>query len=89
MAKRRPTLTLVEMERELGYKINSLNYPDDGVQRFYSDLRPVPNSLYERTKKEFEEHENQKFRKEDETISEKVLPEFGVSQVSQPLCSSS
>ena len=56
MAKRKPTLTLVEMERKPGYEIDSLNYPDDGVKRFYSDLRPVPNSVYERTKKGFEEH---------------------------------
>lgn len=85
MAKRKPTLTLVEMERKLGYKIDSLNYPDEGVKRFYSDLRPVPNSVYERTKKEFKEHEKQRFCKEDETISEKVFPDFGVPQVSQPL----
>ena len=76
MAKRKPTLTLVEMERKLGYEIDSLNYPDDGVKRFYSDLRPVPNSVYERTKREFEEHENPQLRD---------LPEFGVSQVCQPL----
>jgi hypothetical protein len=85
MAKRKPTFTLVEMERKLGYKIDSLNYPDDGVKRFYSDLRPVPDSVYERTKKEFEEHEKQRFCNEDEAISEKVLLDFGVSQVSQPL----
>jgi hypothetical protein len=85
IAKRKPTLTLVEMERKLGYKIDSLNYPDEGVKRFYSDLRPVPSSVYERTRKEFKEHEERRFCKEDETILEKVLPDFGVPQVSQPL----
>lgn len=85
MAKCKPTLTLEEIERKLGYQIGSLNYPDEGVKRFYSDLRPVPRSVYERSKKEFEEYERRRFCKEDETISEKVLPDFGVPQVSQPL----
>jgi hypothetical protein len=47
MAKRKPTLTLMEMERKLGYNINSLNYPDEGVNCFYSDLRPVPQCIYD------------------------------------------
>ena len=84
MAKRKPTLTLTEMEKKLGYKIDSLNYPDDGVNRFYSDLTPVPNSVYERTKREFEEHEKQRFLKQDETVSEEVFLDRGVPQVSQP-----
>ena len=81
MAKRKPTLTFMEMERKLGYKIDSLNYPDEAVKRFYSDLRPVPSSVYERIKTELEEHEKQRFRKKYETTSEKVLPEFGAPQV--------
>ncbi len=85
MAKRKPILTLEEMERTLGYKIDSSNYPDEGLKRFYSDLRPVPNSVYGRTEKEFEEHEKQRSFDEDKIISEKVLPDFGVPQVSQPL----
>jgi len=78
MAKRKPTFTLVDMERKLRYEIDSSSYADKNVKRFYSDLAPVPNSVYERTKKEFEEHEKQAFHKAYETVSEKVLPEFGV-----------
>jgi hypothetical protein len=82
MAKRKPTLTLMEMESKLGYKIDSLKYPDEGVKRFYSDLRPIPQSVYERTQREFEELQKQKSCKEDEAILESVLPEFGVPRVS-------
>ena len=57
MAKRKPTPTLMEMERKLGYKVDDFNYEDERGRRFYSDLRPVPSGVYERTKKEFEEHE--------------------------------
>ena len=85
MAKRKPILTLVEMETRLGYKVDSLNYPDDGVTRFYSNLRPVPNSICERTQIEFERYEKQRYRKDYKTISEEVLPELGVVQVSRPL----
>jgi len=77
MAKRRPTPTLAEMEKKLGYRVDSLNYPEDGVQRFYSDLRPVLTSPYERTKKDFEELKNQK---EYEITSETILPDHGVPQ---------
>jgi len=81
MAKLKPTFTLAEMERKLGYKIDNLNYPDDCVKRLYSDLRPVLHDIYERTKKEFEEHEKQRFRKD--TIIEKDLPRF--SRVHVPI----
>merc|ERR1711964_562891 len=77
MAKRRPTPTLAEMEKKLGYRVDSLNYPEDGVQRFYSDPRPVLTSPYERTKKDFEELKNQK---EYEITSETILPDRGVPQ---------
>jgi hypothetical protein len=87
MAKRKPTFTLEEMEMTLGYKVDSSSYPNESVKRFYSDLRPVPNSAYERTKREFEEYEKQRYRKDYKTISEKILPEWGVSQVSRPLAS--
>merc|ERR1711939_1302572 len=69
--------TLAEMEKKLGYRVDSLNYPEDGVQRFYSDLRPVLTSPYERTKKDFEELKNQK---EYEITSETILPDHGVPQ---------
>ncbi|TGO45830.1 hypothetical protein BCON_0362g00070 [Botryotinia convoluta] len=74
MAKRKPILTVMEMEKELGYKIDDLNHPDNCVKRFYSDLRPVLDNVYERTKKEFEEHEKQRFRKD--TMLEKDIPGF-------------
>ena len=57
MAKRVPIVSLVEMKRELGYTIDSLNHPVENVERFYSDLRPVSSGVYQRTKREFEEHE--------------------------------
>ncbi|OAF55793.1 hypothetical protein VC83_07744 [Pseudogymnoascus destructans] len=78
MAKRKPTLTLVEMERKLGYRIDSSNYPEESVKRFYSDLRPVPSSVYERTKAEFEEHEKQRSAKADDIILEEMLPDFDI-----------
>ena len=84
MAKAKPSLTLVEMESKLGYKVDSLTYPDESVKRFYSDLRLVPNSNYEKTKEEIEMYEKKKYRKGYNTISEKVLPELGVVQVSRP-----
>ena len=81
MAKAKPSLTLVEMESKLGYKVDSLNYPEESVKRFYSSLRPVPDSRYEKTKEEFEVYEKKKYRKGSDTISEKVLPQLGVFQV--------
>ena len=81
MAKRKPTLTLEEMERELGYKVDPLIHPTESVERFYSDLSPVPTSAYEKTKREFEHHGKRKYRKGFEAISEEVLPELGVAKV--------
>lgn len=74
MAKHKPIFTLAEMERKLGYSdTNSSNYADKNTKRFYSDLTLVPASVYERTKKEFEEHEKQQtVRKGDETDLEKL-----------------
>ncbi len=82
MAKAKPSLTLVEMESRLGYKVDSLTYPDESSKRFYSDLRPIPNSTYEKTKVEFEEYEKEMYRKDEKSISEKVLPELNVVKVS-------
>lgn len=82
MAKAKPSLTLVEMESRLGYNVDSLTYPDESSKRFYSDLRPVPNSIYEKTKVEFEEYEKEMYRKDEKSISEKALPELNVVKVS-------
>ena len=82
MAKAKPSLTLVEMESRLGYKVDSLTYPDESSKRFYSDLRPVSNSIYEKIKVEFEEYEKRMYRKDEKSISEKALPELNVVKVS-------
>ena len=90
MAKAKPSLTLAEMESKLGYKVDSLNYPHESVKRFYSDLRLVPKSTFEKTREEFEVYEKKTYRKSYNAISEKVLPELGVVQVNRlrPLNSS-
>lgn len=89
MAKRIPTLTLVEMEKELGYKIDSSSYSDSDVIRLYSDVRPVALSAYERTKREFEEHkrerEKQRLHGESQTTIEKVVTVYDFPHVGQPL----
>lgn len=82
MAKRKPTLTLVEMERELGYDFHSLAQPVDTTRRFYSDLRPVADSAYERIKKEFDEYQNKVNLKHNEGFSKKVLRKLDKTQVS-------
>lgn len=83
MAKAQPSQTLVEMESKLGYKVNSLTYPDESPMRFYSDLRPIPNSTYGKTQKEFKEYKNKTYGKDGKTITEKVLPELAVVKVSR------
>ncbi len=83
MAKAKPSLTLIEMESKLGYKVDSLTYPDESSERFYSDLRPIPNSIYRKTREEFEEYKRKIYRKDEGTVSEKVLPEFNVVKVSR------
>lgn len=80
MAKAKPSLTLLEMERKLGYKVDSLTYPDERSKRFYSDLRQIPNSTYEQTRKEYEW---MIYRKEERIDSEEVLPELNVVKVSR------
>ena len=82
MAKARPSPTLAEMESKLGYKIDPETYPGESSKRFYSDLRPIPNSTYGKTRKEFEEYEERTYRKDEKTISEKVFPELDVVKVS-------
>ncbi len=80
MAKAKPSLTLLEMESKLGYKVNSLTYPDESSKRFYSDLRPIPNSTYEKTRKEYE---GNMYRQDERIDSEEVLPELNVVKVSR------
>ncbi|KAK7967601.1 uncharacterized protein PG986_001878 [Apiospora aurea] len=53
MAKRKPHLDIQDMESELGYKIST--YSNDEGPRFYSDLRLVPRSDYERCEREYQQ----------------------------------
>ena len=81
MAKARPLPTLEQMESKLGFKIDSLNYPDDISRRFYSDLRPIPSSIYGKTREEFEEYEKKMYRDNEKTVSEKVLSKVDIIKV--------
>ncbi|KAK2052807.1 hypothetical protein LY76DRAFT_582861 [Colletotrichum caudatum] len=56
MAKRKPTFSLQEMEDRLGYSVDPLVH-SGAVGCLYSDLRPVPQSIYEKTLREFEENQ--------------------------------
>jgi hypothetical protein len=51
MAKREPTLTILDMEAKLRCKADSLVYPTETVKRFYSDLRPVSDGIEEKIKR--------------------------------------
>lgn len=55
MAKLRPTLTLAEMEEEMGFRLSEVSSSMTTTGRLYSNLRPVSSDLYERTEKEHEE----------------------------------
>ncbi len=83
MAKARPFPTLVEMEVQLGYKVDSLTYPNEHLQRFYSDLSPVPRSAYQRTREEFEELERKRHSGDFTTTSDRSLQKIGLVQVSR------
>jgi serine phosphatase RsbU (regulator of sigma subunit) len=80
MAKQRPTYTISEIERELGYSIDSLNYPNDTAKRFYSDLSPIPKSSIERGQRELEERQKQSLR-EFKPILDDFLPDIGIPHV--------
>lgn len=84
MAKHRPTWTLAEMESEMGYQVESATSPSETVQRFYSDLRPVPDDIYERTKREFDEYKRLESLKHNETISSGSVPSLAVVEASTP-----
>ncbi|KAL9014435.1 MAG: hypothetical protein Q9173_000917 [Seirophora scorigena] len=76
MAKARPSLTLVELERKLGYKVDSLTYPSGNTDSFYLDLRQIPKSIYWKTMQELDECERRTHRKDMRAISERALPEL-------------
>lgn len=85
MAKVRPSLTLLEMERKLGYRVDSLTYPNKNSDCFYLDLRPIPERTYWKTRQEFEEYERKTHRKDKRIIPEGALPELDLVQVSTSL----
>ena len=82
MAKRKPRTTLVEMENELGYRLNPLNYLSE-ENRFYLDLRQIPRSIDAKTEKDFEKNRNQSYPKRPSGISMEIR-NLGVVLVSMP-----
>lgn len=56
MAKRRPPISLSEMEERLGHTAAELSDSDDEEQRFYSDLSPISKDRYEKTRRELDEY---------------------------------
>ncbi|KND93052.1 hypothetical protein TOPH_02369 [Tolypocladium ophioglossoides CBS 100239] len=68
MAKRKPTLSLLEMEGALGYKVDSFIGIGNIGHRFYSDLTPIVDGIYDRTDMEYRslrEAESSQYREED------------------------
>jgi len=81
MAKARLSLTLLEMEVQLGYKVDYLT-SNKHLKRFYSDLTPIPHSAYQRTREEFEKLERKRHCEGFATTSEESLKKMGLVQVS-------
>lgn len=46
MAKRRPHVTLLEMEKELGFQVEVTSDDIHEEERFYSDLSPLSKKIY-------------------------------------------
>lgn len=53
MAKLKTSPSLPEMEKELGYSVGSMAFA--GTERFYSDLKPVPNDKLKQFLREYQE----------------------------------
>ena len=81
MAKARPLPTLVQMESRLGFIVDSLTYPDEMSDRFYSDLRLVSKSTYDKTMEEFEEFERRRHSINQNSISEGIPSQMEISTV--------
>ncbi|KAL2131229.1 hypothetical protein VTI74DRAFT_5380 [Chaetomium olivicolor] len=79
MAKVKPVLTLMEMEDDMGYKVDASSRPDDAEKRFYSDLRPVPDDTYGLTEKNYQEFVKRKHDKDSGKIAAGLLPRAGQS----------
>lgn len=84
MAKRRPVVTLLEMQKELGFQVELRNDENREEERFYSDLSPVSNNLLNRTEKELQEHRRQKKYQERHIVPELLLPKLGEIYVCPP-----
>ncbi|KAL6232556.1 hypothetical protein BDW75DRAFT_217505 [Aspergillus navahoensis] len=80
MAKRRPSLSLAQMQDLLGYDIDLPDSAGNDAPRFYSDLTAVPADAYEKTKYEVEEYLRTQHRKHSISIEESHLPEPGITQ---------
>ncbi|KAL9021270.1 MAG: hypothetical protein Q9185_001554 [Variospora sp. 1 TL-2023] len=76
MAKSRAIPTLQEIEKKLGYKVDSLDYPNQNTECFYLDLRKIPESVYWKNVREFVEYERTKHCKVKRTTSERALLEL-------------
>ncbi|KAF1961562.1 hypothetical protein CC80DRAFT_193879 [Byssothecium circinans] len=81
MAKRTPTLNLAEMEKALGYDTHSLYHFAEPFKRFYSDLRPIAHSGYERTRREFEEMQKKIHSRQDGDFPEDLVRKLERTQM--------
>lgn len=85
MAKARPLMSFAQMESKLGYKIDTSNYPNDTTKRFYSSLRLVPESIYERTVEEIDAYRSNIPRAHSESMA--AVPAIGDVAVCRPALS--
>jgi len=72
----------MEMEDEMGYKIDALNRPNEAEKRFYSDLTPVPDDTYGLTEKDYQEFVKRKHDKDSGKVAAGALPKAGQSEAS-------
>ncbi|PLB46082.1 hypothetical protein P170DRAFT_390553, partial [Aspergillus steynii IBT 23096] len=82
MAKRSPFVSLGQMEQSLGYELTSSPEFRHDVQRFYSDLTPVLESIYDQTRKELEEHLSAKRR--PDSAAHEITPVAGAAFLKLP-----
>lgn len=87
MAKRGPLISLAEMEKTLGYQVAESIDPNEATQRFYSDLSPVPQSVYKKTRKEVDEYLRNRHLRDAAPTLEREFPELGAVQVGGSWCS--
>ncbi len=78
-------MSFVQIESKLGYKIDPSNYPDDTTQRFYSSLRPVPQSIYGRAVEEIDASTSKSPKIHGESLAD--VPAIGDVSVCRPAVS--